>query len=1309
MAFIKNNRKKCGSLVFKMTSFKALIYKILSVALLLGLIFTTLNLQYNFVGRLKDLIDFKTNNTAKASTIDPNCPSGISIVCFYVATNTGNDTNPGSFDLPFKTIYKAKDFLTTFDKTNRNIYIFLRGGTYNVDKTLEFDLSDSAYENGSITYSSYPGETALLSGGYQVPQSSNTWSAFDSTKNIYRANVGQLPNYPKQLYINDEPAIRARTEYNPSWLNKAANDITFDNSQASLNTTDSKDSVDLVTNWRWRQNRCTTNDIVNSSLVFDALCYEQLYIFPENSFLDPGTVYPNYYLENAYNFLDAENEWYYNKTDGYLYYKPVGNTNPNTQSFVLPQTEKLINIAGYKTEKVKNITFENLQIKYGSWSGYVYGKNYFTGQSGVTIDGSSLQHAQIDIKYSQNIVFRNNLIKNMGSGGVKIEESSNNKVIGNTIQNIAGIGVTIGNLDRDYGKTSNTVVYNNLIQKIGYVYADSPGIFQIYASKSIITHNEVTDGQYTGISLGWGWTNMLTTQSGDSKVEYNKIHKVMQILRDGGVFYTLSVEPNLSFKNNYVYDSLNDFGFIYVDNGGTLGRIESNVIKQNSTSPQPWLFQRGADNRGFVIKNNFVSGELDRNVYYPYRYFNGSPYPYPAMPGGAENLRLMESKMGNKFVNNQNYTPGSTATLADQQAQSIIDRSGLCTTKNDNINQCDIPDTFCTNGAVNPPSCTNQLPTGSFEKVENNTIYGWAKDPNSNSPISVKVGIGHNSTATNWIINAGNFVCDKARTDSHSGFGCEITIPSLDSQNPEAASTPISLTENPKNYQVYLFAKDSDSSVDQTTYLTQNTTTTSKIVSSGNAGPFVCDSPAYYVDTTTGTTTTCEAKLLGEGPFVIDNPATSDVEYFYAGLRHTFGNANTYFANSSPCTVVSTSLVDNKIVCTNVVLFSGTIKPGVKEVIGHRPNIEWVASGGTITVLEKQAQAKQLPTAGLSNWGDRLSNFVSTVLNSDTNDTVNLGKLKGNGATGGSGISGTRTDLSLLTTSGKIGIGTDNPTSTLGIVGLQEYASESQVIAGGLKNGDLYKTGSNIQVVVNGSNPTELTASTDPDCYNSSSTSDQSVPTRLPVAGLGDSGVWGKILSKYLCVSQTNSLGKEGKLKTNLLSISTNGKLGIGTNPSNVVSTNSNFAIKSLASFSSSSQAIVNGYKNGDVYVNSGKLQIVTTGPNSDTNSQVGNCVDNQITSSRLPKANSDGLIWGKLLNNFLCTTRSDATDTYGRLKPDLARIVADGKIGIGTNNPTSVLSIQGLANYSSNADAVTAGLVAGDVYRRGNDLMVVV
>jgi len=54
-----------------------------------------------------------------------------------------------------------------------DIYVYLRGGTYNITETITFGPQDSGTNGYRIYYMAYPGETPVLSGankGYRLDE-----------------------------------------------------------------------------------------------------------------------------------------------------------------------------------------------------------------------------------------------------------------------------------------------------------------------------------------------------------------------------------------------------------------------------------------------------------------------------------------------------------------------------------------------------------------------------------------------------------------------------------------------------------------------------------------------------------------------------------------------------------------------------------------------------------------------------------------------------------------------------------------------------------------------------------------------------------------------------------------------------------------------------------------------------------------------------------------------------------------------------------------------------------------------------------
>lgn len=82
----------------------------------------------------------------------------------YVS-NSGNDNNPGTLELPVKTLEKAKELVKNLKKDSGDITVFIRGGRYFLKESLAFDESDSGNEGCKITYRAYQNETVYFDGG----------------------------------------------------------------------------------------------------------------------------------------------------------------------------------------------------------------------------------------------------------------------------------------------------------------------------------------------------------------------------------------------------------------------------------------------------------------------------------------------------------------------------------------------------------------------------------------------------------------------------------------------------------------------------------------------------------------------------------------------------------------------------------------------------------------------------------------------------------------------------------------------------------------------------------------------------------------------------------------------------------------------------------------------------------------------------------------------------------------------------------------------------------------------------------------
>jgi hypothetical protein len=133
-----------------------------------------------------------------------------SATTYYYVSPTGNDSNgTGAIYAPFATITKARDIVRTLiaKGLKDSVSVQLRGGTYRLAVPLVLTADDSGNQAYPVTYTSYRGETATITGS-RVVSGFTTWSG-----NIKRvADSGTF----NSLFANGKRQIRARyPNYDP--------------------------------------------------------------------------------------------------------------------------------------------------------------------------------------------------------------------------------------------------------------------------------------------------------------------------------------------------------------------------------------------------------------------------------------------------------------------------------------------------------------------------------------------------------------------------------------------------------------------------------------------------------------------------------------------------------------------------------------------------------------------------------------------------------------------------------------------------------------------------------------------------------------------------------------------------------------------------------------------------------------------------------------------------------------------------------------------------------------------------------------
>ena len=82
---------------------------------------------------------------------------------FFVSPQ-GDDTATGTKEKPFATLKRARDAVRALD-AKEPVTVWLRGGTYFVEKPVEFTHEDSGTAACPVTYAAVPGEKPIIHGG----------------------------------------------------------------------------------------------------------------------------------------------------------------------------------------------------------------------------------------------------------------------------------------------------------------------------------------------------------------------------------------------------------------------------------------------------------------------------------------------------------------------------------------------------------------------------------------------------------------------------------------------------------------------------------------------------------------------------------------------------------------------------------------------------------------------------------------------------------------------------------------------------------------------------------------------------------------------------------------------------------------------------------------------------------------------------------------------------------------------------------------------------------------------------------------
>lgn len=567
----------------------------------------------------------------------------------------GSDFNDGTRQSPKATLTSALRQAREWRRTEDNriqggITIYMEGGTYAFHEPVFIRPEDSGTKESPTIIRSVGDEKVILSGGISI----NGWK---KQGKVWVADVPVFNGRPldfRQLWVNGKKAVRARDVEDFEKMNRICsvdekNEILYVPVVSIRRLIDNKGNLkakyaEMVLHQMW----CVANLRIRSVEVQGdsaAIRFHQpeSRIQFEHPWPRPMVTTDGhnsaFYLTNARELQDVPGEWYHDIDARKVYYYPREGEKMQEAEVIVPAVETLVRVEGTLDRPVCHIRFEKITFSYTTWmrpseKGHVPLQAGMYLTDGYRIDPKMqrnyLNHpldnqgwlgrpaAAVRVVAARQIDFERCRFEHLGSTGLDYEEAVQGGVVrGCLFRDIAGNGLLVGSFSPAAHEThlpynpadrrevcTQQQINNCYFTEIGNEDWGCLAIAAGYVGDVNIEHNEISEVPYSGISLGWGWTQTVNCMR-NNRVHANLIHHYAKHMYDVAGIYTLGSQPksyvtencvHSIYKPGYVHDP-NHWFYLYTDEGSSFI-----TVRDNWTEGEKYL--QNANGPGNVWENN---------------------------------------------------------------------------------------------------------------------------------------------------------------------------------------------------------------------------------------------------------------------------------------------------------------------------------------------------------------------------------------------------------------------------------------------------------------------------------------------------------------------------------------------------------------------------------------------------------------------------------------------------------------------------------------------------------------------------------
>ena len=567
----------------------------------------------------------------------------------------GSDFNDGTRQSPKATLTSALRQAREWRRTEDNriqggITIYMEGGTYAFHEPVFIRPEDSGTKESPTIIRSVGDEKVILSGGISI-------KGWKKQGKVWVADVPAFNGRPldfRQLWVNGKKAVRARDVEDFEKMNRICsvdekNEILYVPAVSIRRLIDNKGNLkakyaEMVLHQMW----CVANLRIRSVEVQGdsaAIRFHQpeSRIQFEHPWPRPMVTTDGhnsaFYLTNARELQDVPGEWYHDIDARKVYYYPREGEKMQEAEVIVPAVETLVRVEGTLDRPVCHIRFEKITFSYTTWmrpseKGHVPLQAGMYLTDGYRIDPKMqrnyLNHpldnqgwlgrpaAAVRVVAARQIDFERCRFEHLGSTGLDYEEAVQGGVVrGCLFRDIAGNGLLVGSFSPAAHEThlpynpadrrevcTQQQINNCYFTEIGNEDWGCLAIAAGYVGDVNIEHNEISEVPYSGISLGWGWTQTVNCMR-NNRVHANLIHHYAKHMYDVAGIYTLGSQPksyvtencvHSIYKPGYVHDP-NHWFYLYTDEGSSFI-----TVRDNWTEGEKYL--QNANGPGNVWDNN---------------------------------------------------------------------------------------------------------------------------------------------------------------------------------------------------------------------------------------------------------------------------------------------------------------------------------------------------------------------------------------------------------------------------------------------------------------------------------------------------------------------------------------------------------------------------------------------------------------------------------------------------------------------------------------------------------------------------------